>query len=163
KASVSSSWNEDASATTVVPAASVPGSEVSAVPTLPATFTGRPASRHRWPTPYWGRPASRYGWPISSPVVVFPLEPVTAMNSCSPSSRHPVSYSPSTGIPRSRGGATTGASRATPALAGGRDAGRARRRAGSVDQAAGAVELLQADGGGMHGDTGGAQAPDRLV
>ena len=89
-------------ATTVVAGASVPGSEVSAVPTLPATFTGSPASRCRWP--------------ISSTVVVLPLEPVTAMNSCSPSSRQPVSYSPSTGIPRSRAAATTGASFGTPGL-----------------------------------------------
>ena len=101
-ASVSSSWNEDASATTIVPGASVPGRPVSAVPTLPATLTGSPASRWRWP--------------ISSTVVVLPLEPVTAMNSCSGRSRQPVSYSPSTGIPRSRAAAITGASFGTPGL-----------------------------------------------
>ena len=42
-ASVSSSWNEDASQTITAPGSSVPGSEASAVPTLPATTTGAPA------------------------------------------------------------------------------------------------------------------------
>ena len=93
----------DASATIVVAGRErARAATVSAVPTLPATFTGSPASRCRWP--------------ISSTVVVLPLEPVTAMNSCSPSSRQPVSYSPSTGIPRSRAAATTGASFGTPGL-----------------------------------------------
>ena len=39
-ASVSSSWNDDASQTTVAAGSSVPASVVSAVPTLPATATG---------------------------------------------------------------------------------------------------------------------------
>ena len=60
-ASVSSSWNDDASHTTTAPGSSVPGSDVSAVPTLPATITGSPAAR--------------WMWPISSTVVVLPLEP----------------------------------------------------------------------------------------
>ena len=67
KASVSSSWKEDASHTTVAAGPTSPASEASAVPTLPATATGRPASR--------------WTWPISSTVVVLPLEPVTARNS----------------------------------------------------------------------------------
>ncbi len=71
-----------------------PGSEVTAVPTLPATATG------------WA--ASRWMWPIHSVVVVLPLVPVTAMNSF-PSRRQPSSSSPRTGMPRARAAATTGA------------------------------------------------------
>ena len=66
------------------PASSVPGSDTSAVPTLPATTTGSPATR--------------WMWPISSTVVVLPLEPVSAMNSFG-SSRQPSSTSPITRIP----------------------------------------------------------------
>ena len=45
KAIVSSSWNEDASHTMVACAGTAPTSDVSAVPTLPATATGKAASR----------------------------------------------------------------------------------------------------------------------
>ena len=64
---MSSSWNDDASHTIVASAATLPISDDAAVPTLPATATGRPASR--------------WMWPIHSVVVVLPLVPVTAMNS----------------------------------------------------------------------------------
>ena len=86
-ATVSSSWNDDASQTTSRPGRASPASDVSAVPTLPATATGSPASR--------------WMWPISSVVVVLPFEPVTAMNSLG-SSRQASSSSPTTGSPRSR-------------------------------------------------------------
>ena len=49
-ASVSSSWNEETSQTTVdVGLERCPTSPLSASPTLPATATGRPASRWMWP------------------------------------------------------------------------------------------------------------------
>src|SRR3954452_1547721 len=95
----SSSWKEETSQTTVASGARWPTSELSAVPTLPATATGRPASR--------------WMWPMSSVVVVLLLVPVTAMNSLG-MSRHASSTSPSTGSPRSRAAATTGASAGTP-------------------------------------------------
>ena len=114
-ASVSSSWNDDASQTIVVSGASVPGSDVSAVPTLPATVTGSPASR--------------WMWPISSTVVVLPLEPVTAMNSCSPSRRQPSLELAEDG---------------DPPLARRRDHRRLLRHAGALDQAAGAVQQIDA-------------------
>ena len=82
---MSSSWNDDASQTTTASGSSVPGSDVSAVPTFPATTTGSPAAR--------------WMCPISSTVVVLPLEPVSAMNSWS-SSRQPSSSSPITVMPR---------------------------------------------------------------
>ena len=50
-----------------------------------------------------------------------------------------------------------------PALAGGRDHRRLLRHAGALDQAAGALELLQAVGGRVDGDAGGAQALGRLL
>ena len=95
----SSSWKEETSQTTVASGARWPTSELSAVPTLPATATGRPASR--------------WMWPMSSVVVVLPLVPVTAMNSLG-ISRHASSTSPSTGSPRSRAAAMTGACAGTP-------------------------------------------------
>ena len=102
KRSVSSSWNDDASATTIV-ASGRPcsDSEVSASPTLPATITGTLAVRCRCP--------------ISSAVVVFPFEPVTAIVSLG-SIRQPSSSSPSTPIPASRAAAITGAWPGTPGL-----------------------------------------------
>src|SRR5438309_7906182 len=54
-------------------------------------------------------------WAISSTVVVFPLVPVTAMNSFA-SIRQASSSSPSTGTPRSRAAAITGACGGTPGL-----------------------------------------------
>ena len=95
----SSSWKEETSQTTVAASGSRPTCELSAVPTLPATTTGRPASR--------------WMWPMSSLVVVLPLVPVTAMNSLG-ISRHASSTSPSTGSPRSRAAAMTGAWAGTP-------------------------------------------------
>jgi hypothetical protein len=93
-ASVSSSWNDDASHTTVASASSVPGRVVSAVPTFPATTTCLFASR--------------YTWPIASTVVVFPLEPVTTTKSFG-SSRQPISSSPITRRPCRLAAAITGA------------------------------------------------------
>ncbi len=72
------------------------------MPTLPATSTGRPASR--------------WTCPIHSAVVVLPLEPVTAMNSWSGSALQPTSSSPMTSSPRSRAATITGASCGTPGL-----------------------------------------------
>ena len=100
-ASVSSSWKEDASQTIVARSSSSPTRPLSAVPTLPATATGRPASR--------------WMCPIHSTVVVLPLVPVTAMNSLG-SRRHASSSSPSTGSPRARAAAITGACAGTPGL-----------------------------------------------
>ena len=114
---------------------SPPRSPVSAVPTLPATATGSPASR----------------WicPSSSTVVVLPFVPVTATNALG-TRRQPSSSSPSTGTPRARAAAMTGASRGTPgdfttARACGQqrqpvaadvrlDVARARRRRAAVDR-----------------------------
>ncbi len=90
---MSSSWNEDASHTTVASPGTCPTSEDSAVPTLPATATGRPASR--------------WTCPIHSVVVVLPLVPVTATNSLG-MSRQASSSSPSTGEPRARAAWTIG-------------------------------------------------------
>ena len=101
KSSVSSSWNEDASHTIVTSCSTEPTSELAAVPTLPATATGKPASR--------------WMCPISSTVVVLPFVPVTATNSFG-SIRHASSSSPSTGRPRSRAAAITGACAGTPGL-----------------------------------------------
>ncbi len=85
KARVSSSWKEEASQAIVTSGPSEPTSEQAAVPTLPATATGRLASR--------------WMCPISSVVVVLPFVPVTAMNSLG-SIRHASSSSPMTGSPR---------------------------------------------------------------
>ena len=120
KRSVSSSWNDDASQTTVaVPGSAPPASVDSAVPTLPTTSAATPAARCRWP--------------ISSTVVVLPLEPVTAISSLG-TSRQPTSSSPITPIPASRAATTTGACAGTPGLLIDRahpreqlDAGRLRR------------------------------------
>ena len=60
-ASESSSWKLDASQTIVVSAPTSPTSEASGVPTFPATRTGSPAVRQRWPS--------------SSATVVLPLVP----------------------------------------------------------------------------------------
>ena len=95
KYSVSSSWKLDASQTTVASASIASTSEASGVPTFPATATGRPAVRCRWP--------------ISSVVVVLPLVPVTAQKAFG-ISRQASSSSPVTSIPRSRAARTTGAS-----------------------------------------------------
>src|SRR3984893_16358783 len=100
-ACVSSSWNEEHSHTTVASPPTWSTSEHAAVPTLPATATGRPASR--------------WMCPISSTVVVLPFVPVTAMNSFA-SNRHPSSSSPSTGRARSCAAAITGALARTPGL-----------------------------------------------
>ena len=109
KASVSSSWNEDASQTITAPGSSVPGRDASGVPTLPATTTGSPAVR--------------WTWPISSTVVVLPFEPVSATNSCS-SSRQPSSSSPITRRPaRERRVHHRRLARHARALDHGRDAG----------------------------------------
>ena len=80
----SSSWKLDASQTTVAAGSMAPARELTGVPTLPATATGTPAARCIAP--------------ISSTVVVFPLVPVTAMNSFG-TSRHPSSSSPMTSSP----------------------------------------------------------------
>ena len=84
---VSSSWKLDASHTTVAAGSSEPASELTGVPTLPATATGDPAARCIAP--------------ISSTVVVFPFVPVTAMNSFG-TSRHPSSSSPMTSMSLAR-------------------------------------------------------------
>ena len=109
---VSSSWKLDASHTTVAAGSSAPASELTGVPTLPATATGGPAARCMAP--------------ISSTVVVLPFVPVTAMNSFG-TSRQPSSSSPTTSMPAlARASPTTGASHGTPGLlttvAGGGDA-----------------------------------------
>src|SRR5256885_5836454 len=83
-------------------ASAVPSSALAAVPTLPTTACGRPASRQIAPS--------------SATVVVLPLVPVTSNHGRSPSSRQASSSSPSTGTPRSRAAAITGASRGTPGL-----------------------------------------------
>ncbi len=102
KRSVSSSWNDDASHTTTVASGRPePTSDVSAVPTFPTTTAGRSAVRWRCP--------------ISSTVVVFPFDPVTAIVSFG-TSRQPSSSSPSTPIPASRAATITGASFGTPGL-----------------------------------------------
>src|SRR3954447_27076050 len=100
-APVSSSGKEETSQTSTLDGSSSPTSEVTAVPTLPATTTGTPAVRWMWPS--------------SSAVVVFPLDPVTATNWLG-SSRQPSSTSPSTGNPAARAAATTGADCGTPGL-----------------------------------------------
>ena len=66
---MSSSWNDEASQTTVTSRGQPPSSvsDDAAVPTLPATATGSPASR--------------WTCPIHSVVVVLPFVPVTATNS----------------------------------------------------------------------------------
>src|SRR3954454_251375 len=99
KCPVSSSWKDETSHTTTVSGARASTSVLSAVPTLPATVTGMPASR--------------WMWPMSSAVVVLPFVPVTATNSFG-ISRHANSTSPSTGMPRARASAMTGASAGTP-------------------------------------------------
>ena len=97
----SSAWKLDTSHTTVASGSSLPTREASGVPTLPATATGRPASRQISPS--------------SSAVVVLPFVPVTATKRCG-SSRQASSSSPRTGSPRSRAAAITGASFGTPGL-----------------------------------------------
>ena len=98
---MSSSWNDDASQTTVAAGSRAPARAVSAVPTLPAAATGRPAARCIAAT--------------SSVVVVFPLEPVIAISGFG-SSRQPSSSSPRTTIPRARAARMTAASPGTPGL-----------------------------------------------
>jgi hypothetical protein len=101
KAVVSSSWKDEASQTIVAAGSAEPTSDATAVPTLPATATGSPASRCTWP--------------IHSVVVVFPFVPVTAISSLE-SSRQAISSSPTTASPAARAAATTGASCGTPGL-----------------------------------------------
>ena len=93
--SVSSSWNDDASRHDRSLAVERPGGE--------RADRGADVARDRH-----RQPASRWMWPISSTVVVLPFVPVTATNSLG-SSRHASSSSPSTGSPRSRAAAITGA------------------------------------------------------
>ena len=97
----SSSWKLDASQMTVASASRSPTSEASGVPTLPATATGSPATRHTWPS--------------SSATVVLPLVPVTATKRLG-SSRQASSSSPMTGTPRVSARLTAGDSRGTPGL-----------------------------------------------
>src|SRR5690349_18772043 len=85
----------------VTSGATWPTSDVSAVPTLPATATGSAASR--------------WMWPIHSVVVVLPLVPVTAMNSFA-MSLHASSSSPTTARPCALAATTAGAFWGTPGL-----------------------------------------------
>ena len=114
KASESSSWKLEHSQTTVASAATSPTSEARGVPTLPATATGSAAVRQTWPR--------------SSVTVVLPFVPVTATKRFG-ISRQASSSSPTTGVPRSRAAATTGASRGN---------------SGALDQAADAFEQIDA-------------------
>ena len=100
-ASESSAWKLDTSHTMVASGSTSPTSEDSDVPTFPARATCSPASRQIAPS--------------SSVVVVLPFVPVTATNRFG-RSRHASSSSPSTGRPRSRAAAITGASFGTPGL-----------------------------------------------
>ena len=118
------------------PGATSPASEASAVPTLPATATGSPASR--------------WMWPISSTVVVLPLEPVTAIELVRQQPPGELELAERRAIPRSRAArdhrrllrharalddaCATPASSSTPVVAGVHlDAGRApARRAASA-------------------------------
>ena len=91
---MSSSWNDEASQTTVVSGEIVPASVDAAVPTLPTTATGSAAVR--------------WTWPIHSVVVVLPLVPVTATNSFE-TNRQASSSSPMTGTPRALAATIAGA------------------------------------------------------
>ena len=115
------------------PAARVPASVESAVPTLPTTSAARPAVRCRWP--------------ISSTVVVLPFEPVTAIISFG-TSRQPISSSPTTG---------------KPGLARRDHDRRLRRHAGALDHRAGGREQLDPERAGMDRDPGRLELRPPLV
>ena len=140
-AAVSSSWKEDASQTTVAPGSSSPTSERQRAcrrcPPRP------PAAPPRGGCGRAARPSSSCRWC-----------PVTAMNSLG-SRRQASSSSPSTGSPRSRAAAITGASAARPGSCPRRArprAGRGRRPARGAPEGPDVGRDRVADGPGVDGD-----------